>query len=269
MTAFRQPRGRTLNVMTSYVFDQQWSGELVRLKSLEDTFHGNTTRVLSERGIAAGWRCLEIGAGAGAVAAWMAARGADVLATDLDTRHLTGDGYEVRRHDIVTDPLDDDAFDLAHARAVLEHLPNRADTIARIARAVRPGGWVVIEDVTFEGASADLMVAASSPDLAASYRRMLDHVATVFRRSGADPAWARQLPAHLEATGLVDVGAQVHAPIVRDGNGWTLLTLDQLRAPIVAMGLATAEEVEEAHRALGAGFAATPLMVSAWGRRPA
>jgi len=65
-------------------------------------------------GIASGWSCLEIGAGDGSVARWMAARvgpAGFVLATDIDPRFVLEDSganpanMEVRVHDIVTDSL--------------------------------------------------------------------------------------------------------------------------------------------------------------------
>jgi hypothetical protein len=41
------------------------------------------------------------------VPAWLARRvgpDGEVLATDIDVRWLRGDGFEVRRHDVATDP---------------------------------------------------------------------------------------------------------------------------------------------------------------------
>src|SRR6202022_2716565 len=71
-----------------------------------------------------------------------------VLATDIDTRHLewiSAPNVVVRRHDILTDGLGAEGFDVVHCRAVLEHLgdPNRA--IGRMVGALRPGGWLVVE----------------------------------------------------------------------------------------------------------------------------
>ncbi len=38
-------------------------------------------------------------------------------------------------------------FDLAHARAALTHIPERRRALERIISAIRPGGWLMIEDV--------------------------------------------------------------------------------------------------------------------------
>jgi 2-polyprenyl-3-methyl-5-hydroxy-6-metoxy-1,4-benzoquinol methylase len=37
-------------------------------------------------------------------------------------------------------------YDLIHARLVLSHLPQRRDVLARLVQALRPGGWLVVED---------------------------------------------------------------------------------------------------------------------------
>jgi 2-polyprenyl-3-methyl-5-hydroxy-6-metoxy-1,4-benzoquinol methylase len=56
-----------------------------RLEALEDFLDEGTTRALERLGIASDWRCLEVGAGGGSVARWLAER-ATVVATDIDTR---------------------------------------------------------------------------------------------------------------------------------------------------------------------------------------
>jgi hypothetical protein len=53
--------------MSSYVFDQTWKREHARLRALEDLFDSASIRHLAERGVGAGWRCLEVGCGAGGV----------------------------------------------------------------------------------------------------------------------------------------------------------------------------------------------------------
>lgn len=90
-------------------------------------------------------------------------RGGRVIATDLDPRFLTrSDGLpgniEVRRHDILTDPLEEAAFDLVHCRALLCHLDEPVLALTRMASALRPGGWLLVEDadyITLEAACPD------------------------------------------------------------------------------------------------------------------
>src|SRR5688500_13501668 len=62
-----------------------------RLRTLEALLDAGTIQHLERRGVRRGWRCLEVGAGGGSIAAWLAARVApegSVVATDLDTTVL-------------------------------------------------------------------------------------------------------------------------------------------------------------------------------------
>ncbi len=44
------------------------------------------------------------------------------------------------------DDLPTAQFDLIHARLVLIHIPAREAVLERLVTALRPGGWLVIED---------------------------------------------------------------------------------------------------------------------------
>src|SRR5438477_229199 len=92
------------------------------------------------------------GAGGGSIALWLAEQvgpSGSVLATDIDTRFLEGlarPNLAIRRHDIATDALPEAAFDLVHARFVLVHVPQRDTALQRMVRALKPGGWLVVEE---------------------------------------------------------------------------------------------------------------------------
>jgi ubiquinone/menaquinone biosynthesis C-methylase UbiE len=129
---------------STYVFDNAGAQAGARFSALGALFDPGTTRHLTALGVAEGWHCLEVGAGAGSIADWLCDRvgAADVVATDIDPRFLDAAGrpnLEVRRHDIASDPLSEAAFDLVHARLVLVHLPERENALLRIVRALKPG----------------------------------------------------------------------------------------------------------------------------------
>ena len=265
--------------MSSYVFDQTWQKERDRLTAIESLFDPTSRRLLAGLGVAEGWHCLEIGCGAGGVAAWLSDRvGATgtVLATDLDTRHIDGRGranLEARVHDIVTDPLDDAAFDLIHARAVLVHLPDRQQVLKRLIAALRPGGWLLIEDVDFGGATAGMLAQyVTAPDPApAATERIYQAFAAVFAAKGADPSYGSWLTGSLAGAGLDGVGAELHAPVVSGGSEqWTRGSVEQLVEPLTRTGLTTAEDLELflAFSLRPDTYYLPPLMVSAWGQRP-
>src|SRR5215467_8947307 len=139
-----------------YLLDNAWSDGRARLDAVEEFLDPGTIALLERRGVGAGWTCLELGAGGGSIARWLASRvGATgrVLATDLDTRHLVDvaelANVEVRRHDIVAETLPEAAFDLVHARLVLEHLRERDEVLRKLVRALKRGGWLLVESVDY------------------------------------------------------------------------------------------------------------------------
>lgn len=142
--------------MSGYIYDPASEQERQRLAILESVQDPDTIRRLETLGVGDGWRCLEVGGGAGSITRWLCQRvgtSGRVVATDLDTRFLDAldeAALEVRRHDITSGELEDGAFDLVHARYVLEHLPAREAALRRMVAALAPGGWLLVEDVDFQ-----------------------------------------------------------------------------------------------------------------------
>ena len=252
-----------------YVFENSAPQAAPRLTALADVFDPGTIRHLAARGVAEGWTCLEIGAGLGTIAHWLAERVGPhgrVLATDIDTRHLeTGmrANVEVRRHDVATDPLPPAAFDLAHSRLLLSHLADPDRALERMVAAVKPGGWLLVEDFERLEGTSDL--------------DRLSKTATALRQVVAAAGWdarlGRSLARRLREHGLEDVGAEGRVLLYQAGTaGATLwrLNFEQLRAPILATGLVTDEEFAADVAALdGADFEmCSPILWSAWGRKP-
>src|SRR3954469_7130089 len=132
-----------------YLLDNGGAEAPARLAALSDLFDDTTKRLLTDRGVDVGWHCLEVGAGNGTIAAWLASRvGASgtVLATDIDTRHLAplaGPNLVVQQHDISTDALPEGAFDLIHIRLVLNNVPEWRQVMRKLVAALKPGGWLV------------------------------------------------------------------------------------------------------------------------------
>ena len=133
--------------------DHQAADELARLKLIEQFNDPSTFRQLDGIGVAEGWRCLEVGAGGGSVVRWLSQRvgpAGAVVAIDLDVRFLgdiSAQNVEVQRGDITQDPLEPSSYDLVHARNVLMHLRDPLAVLRRMTAALRPGGWLMIEDV--------------------------------------------------------------------------------------------------------------------------
>src|SRR5690606_36441685 len=142
-----------------YMFDQAWLAEQQRLAALENIWDPFTFANPEAIGVPAGARCLQVGGGNGAVAAWLCAKvglAGHVVATDRDTRFLEirdQPNLEVRRHDITRDDLEREAYDVIHTRLLLSHLPAHDAALQRMVAALKPGGWLLVEEfdhVSFE-----------------------------------------------------------------------------------------------------------------------
>ena len=264
--------------MTTYVFDQGWQKERDRLAGIESLFDGYSTQRLAGLGVSEGWHCLEVGCGAGGVALWLAGQVGStgrVVAVDLDPRFLDGHGranLDVRKHDILTHPLEEAAFDLAHARAVLEHIPDRQRALERMITAVRPGGWLVLEAIDFGGVmAAALAHYTDPPEHAPLYERTIRAVEAAFAVAGGDANFGARLVRTLTDAGLVNIAAEAHTPLVAGGTeNWVPGTVEQLAGHLVSTGLVTAGDIESflAMTADPSCHYAPSPMVTAWGQRP-
>ena len=263
---------------TEYVFDNAWHEQRRRHAAQEGWLDPGTVRVLEARGVGEGWRCLEVGAGGGSVADWLCRRvgpRGGVLATDLDPRFLAAldhPNLEVRRHDVVADELPEGAYDLVHTRLVLIHLPERQRALERMVRALRPGGWLVAEDIDFGTWAA---VPGTDPAAGALWSRMVEAHNRFFAERGAVPDYGRRLLGDLEAQQLGACEAEGRLAVWRGGPGsvgptLVRLTFDQIGPALVGAGWATEQDLGDLYALLEdpAFRFISPVVMAAWGRRP-
>lgn len=129
--------------------------ESQRLHYAEGAFDPMTIYCLESIGVAQGWRCLEVGAGAGSITRWLAQRvGSEgqVAAIDYSPRFLTGlpGNVTVREADVrEEDAFVERDFDLVHCRLLLMYMPDKVETLRRMAATLRPGGVVFAEEPDF------------------------------------------------------------------------------------------------------------------------
>jgi SAM-dependent methyltransferase len=257
-----------------YLLDNARAEAGVRLEAIAGLFDPVTLRHLDDRGVGTGWRCWEVGAGGPGVAAWLASRvgpTGQVVATDIDTTWIGSpppDGVTVVRHDVTTGPVAGGPFDLIHARLVLVHLRDRADVVATLVAALRPGGWLVLEDA--DPALQPLAcIDERGPDEALA-NRVRAGFRTLLAGRGAELGFGRTLPGLLREHGLVDVGADGYFPLV-DPRCAVLerATVAHVRDELLDAGTATDEEIDRLLDALDAGRldVTTAPLLSAWGRR--
>lgn len=261
--------------MAQYVLDNTAAEAEQRFASLESCYDPVTIRQLEEIGVASGWRCLEVGGGGGSIARWLAERTGPVggvVVTDINPRWLDADrpNIEMRRHDIVADDLEPGAFDLAHERLVLQHLPERRRALERMIGAVKPGGWLLSED--FDRGWLPLTPSCEPPD-ASLFTKMMDAFAQILVDGGVDVDLGRRLCLLLREQGLTDVQVEAHALLCAGGSPGCRLhrsNIEQLQGRVADRGQITPEEIERFYELIeDPSFSVNSYMlVSARGRRP-
>jgi SAM-dependent methyltransferase len=239
---------------TGYVYDNG-SGRSADLHRLwREAYDPITVSRLRGTGVSAGWHCLEVGAGGGSIAVWLAGRVApagSVLATDLDTRQIpAAPGLTVSQHDIARDPLPESTFDLIHARTVLCWLPSREAVLHKLVCALKPGGVLQIDEVDTSHTPA---LVTPDDGARAAYEDYLRAKATVWASAGADGTWACRVPQAMHDAGLsgVDVTSFVE-PWHAGSPGLRLQALHTIHARelFVAAGM-TDRQLTEVRAVMG------------------
>lgn len=259
---------------TGYAFSNRAPEADAQLRILESFMDPITSRRLAEPILAAGASCWEVGAGGGSVARLMARAAGphgQVLATDIDPSHLTPDSnLAVLVHDVRTDPPPGGPFDVVHARLVLLHLPERRRVLRKLVRALKPGGWLVVEEFD---CTAQLRVLTAPSDAAGKlFGQVIDAILGILQDRGADMAWAQNVHTEMALAGLADVDTITHSESWAGGSpGAALHAVNslQLEPRLVAAGLSHEELRSFRRLSQDPGFAALSYQfVSTRGRKP-
>jgi SAM-dependent methyltransferase len=221
---------------------------------------------LREARVCPGERVLDVGAGLGQLTRDLArASGQPAVAVERSAAqrargealaHQAGEAslLEWREGDALALPLGEEewgGFDLGHARFILEHVPAPEQVVAQLARAVRPGGRVILTD-------DDHSVLRLHPE-PPGVRPVWEAFVRSYDRNGNDPYVGRRLPALLAGAGLQPVratwlffggcaGEPTFPGVVENMAG----NLRGARDAIAATGAVSGEEVDAAVDALGA-----------------
>lgn len=245
----------------------------------EQLFDDISRRCLADLGVEAGWRCLEVGAGDGAIARWLAQRVAtsgEVVVTDADPALLhmqpVPDNLEIRAIDFADAAIEVAAYDLVHARERLGRSSRPLAALRELAAAVRPGGWLCVEEYDFSAFGALDDAQSGAPGFEHDTRACLDALRT---QGVLDTRCGRHLPGllrelHFAKTGLsarVLIGEGGEHPLGR----WCA---SMFRSPaldgLVERGVLAGESVARVQALVdtpGLGLMG-PVLVSAWGQRP-
>lgn len=189
-----------------------------------DVYRRPLATALERLGLGADWKCADVGAGGGDVTvalAEMVGGTGRIYAVDNDPASRDAVAAAARgslaQVIAITQAAEDltlpEPVDLAFCRFLLMHVIDPVTVLRRMARAVRPGGWVVAQEAITSAGRVDgaafSMPGARHPDVGAL-------LPALFRRAGLDlvDAWAEApagaglgpVAAYLESLTGVDPG---------------------------------------------------------------
>ncbi|MPY34943.1 methyltransferase domain-containing protein [Streptomyces adustus] len=257
-----------------YLLDNRQSEAAERFDAFAALFDPTTFRHMEKLGIGPGRHCWEVGAGGTSVVSWLAGKVGStgkVVATDIDVSLLAAVArppVEVSVHDVGAQEPPGAGFDLVHARLVLVHVPDRERALQSMINALRPGGWLLIEDA--DPALQPLLCPDEHGPEQQLANRLRHGFRTLLADRGADLAYGRRLPRLLREAGLQEVRADAYFPVTSPAcTALEAATVRQIRGRLVEAGLATDQDIDRhlANVASGTMDLATAPMISAWGRK--
>lgn len=217
---------------------------------------GTRQRITDLPGWARMRRCLEIGAGAGSMARWLADQMPSdgiVVACDLKPQligshpRLETVGHNLTSGVPLVDVLDH-GYDLILARMTLQHLPPRRKLLTELGGMLAPGGTVLIEDWAALRPSDDVVIHAPSPEAQQLFLRCQRAIGAAFDDSGADRGWARRVNRYLRQDGLIDVHTDYGGVYWSGGDpGLRLMATSaaQLRPALLASGQVSEADLDQ------------------------
>lgn len=245
-----------------YIFhDASDAAELGRLRLLESVFDPQTREWLLSAGPLLGRQCLEVGAGAGSIAAWLGSevgRTGGVMAIDTNARFLRqlGPKVQVVEGELGAVSMPAEFFDLVHARYVLIHNVNAGKVLDAMLQALKPGGALLLEEPDFSGATAFVGPA----NLRRAFENVKRAIEATFSGRGMNYAFGSSLPGLVQEQAAELVSVEYDCPVEKGASELAemmrLSTL-ALADKYVATGFATPADIADY-----AKFATTP---DCWG----
>jgi SAM-dependent methyltransferase len=245
-----------------------------RLKILADIFDPWTFSHVRNLGIGPGWRCWEVGAGGATVTRWLSEQVGDkgkVVATDIDVswvKNALGSNVEILQHDAALDPPPNFSFDIVHCRLLLVHVKERDRALANMVSALRPGGWILVEEADPALQPLSCINPVLDEEILANAIRL--GFRTLMTRRGVDLEYGRKLPRLLREAGLIDIGADAYFPVANDKcSTLELVTIQMIKDQLIAAGLFSESEINQHVENVGSGILdlTQPPLISAWGRK--
>jgi SAM-dependent methyltransferase len=231
-------------------FDSEFSQlKLSRFRAIEAVFDPSTKKRLEATGLSVGWRCLEIGPGAGSIMRWLGEKvgsAGRVTAVDINPQFLDvreSPHIDVIKADIREMDFNQHRFDLIYSRYVLLHLPDFRAVLEKLLKTLKPGGWFVLEDPDFSAARP-----IHGPErLRRSFDKVNRAICQMYRNLAIDCTAGLKLPAALQTLGVEIYRVDNDAPLARGGSDVAnimRMCAEQFRDEYIATNEATAEDVD-------------------------
>ena len=183
-----------------YILDDSSAVEYQRLDLMSKILDPWTRGHMGALGVGPGWHCLELGGGNGSVSEWLCDQvgpTGSVTAIDINAVLLglvPAQNLTVRQADLRTVGLPESAFDLVSCRAFLHQIADHApEVLERMAAAVKPGGWLLVQEPDFHLAST-----TEPAEWARTWTALLEWGAA----NGVDWLIGRRIPGMVSRLGL-------------------------------------------------------------------
>lgn len=263
----------------SYVIDGGEEGK-ARLNILGRAMNPYSLRTLMKAGLQPGSKCLDAGCGGGTMTYAMA----EVAGI---TGHVTGIDYDkdiiaLNREEALANNIrnisfrqgdinelnETNQYDIVFARYLLSHLADPATAFNNMVKALKPGGYIVTEDIQFSGH----ICYPASP----AFEQYIQWYTEVVGKTGGDAERGLYLHTYHQKAGLEDIQLEIAQPAGLDGPAklMSLVTLEKIKHALLDNHITTEVEFETVHRQLADftrdshSLISIPRTFQVWGRKP-
>jgi SAM-dependent methyltransferase len=199
-----------------YILGDDSGTEYQRLDLMSKILDPWTRGYLTALGVAEGWHCLELGGGNGSITEWLAAKvGSSGSVTALDINPVLLElvptqNVTVQQMDLRTGELPSQTHDLVTCRALLHQIAEYAPQVMeQMAAAVRPGGWLLIQEPDFH------LAPTTEPEVwARTWKGLIEWG----QANGVDWLIGRRLPGIVADLGLGHPQAKTDVQNIRGGD---------------------------------------------------
>jgi ubiquinone/menaquinone biosynthesis C-methylase UbiE len=199
--------------MKPYILDDASTLEYQWLDLMSKILDPWTREYLGALGVSQGWQCLELGSGNGSIAEWLCetvSPSGSVRAIDINPvllELIPAQNLTVEQMDVRTGQLPANAYDLVSCRALLHQISDHAPAVlAKMATALKPGGWLLIQEPDFH------LAPTTEPEVwAKTWKALIEWG----RANGIDWLIGRKLPSMVSTLGLGQPQAKTDVQNIR------------------------------------------------------